>query len=743
MDILVNMTYNFEEINANPLDFIKKNKKKDIIQVLLLADEAFFNGDDALLTDDIYEIVKDYVRKKYPKDPYLQRIGADIDNKVTLPYYMGSQNKIKDSEEEITKYKNKYKGPYVVSDKLDGVSCMVVYEKTTTKVSTTLYTRGNGVEGQDITHLLEYIEGFPDIKSIKEDKLAVRGELIISKDNWEKLKKNGEKGANPRNTVSGAVNSKTLNKTLLNAIDFVAYTLVHPNLEKESQGSRDSQVSRGLLYLKAKGFKIVNNVVLDDINLNILSDILQKSRDNQYIIDGIVVSDASKNYNIVKGKNPEHSFAFKSIHTLEQVEVIVKEVEWNISKDKYMKPIVKFDEIKLDDVNIKQATGFNAGFIEKNVIGPGSRIIIIRSGNVIPHINAVLSPSASGKPSMPKGTLGVNYKWNNTHVDIIMIDDGANAGVNVGMNADYDNKNILYFMKTVGVDNMGPGNIKKIYDAGFYTIKQIINITKDELVKIEGFKDKSAENIVESLKKVNDVDCLVLMDASNMLGRGFSSKKIKTITDVYPDILINNAKSREKALKITVEELVKVDGIAKISAESFIENLPKYYTFYDNLELKCKGPTGPQGPQSPSQGNAANAPNSNIAGKTFIFSGFRNKDYEKTITDNGGKVTSSLSKNTTYLIVKNKGDGLGKITKANELGVTILDIPELEELFRDGSRDNVVKVSETEDEPVVNEVAMVVAAAVAINKCTLKKIQECAKVNKECNVKSGRCIKKK
>ena len=194
-------------------------------------------------------------------------------------------------------------------------------------------------------------------------------------------------------------------------IDFVAYTLVYPNLPN------------GLPELDKMKFNVVNNTVVDDINLAFLSKNLEDSRKNKYVIDGIVISDISKVYEIALGKNPEHSFAFKSIHTLEQVEVIVKEVEWNISKDKYMKPIVKFDEILLDDVKIKQATGFNAGYIEKNNIGPGSRIVIIRSGNVIPHIQSVLTTSANGKPSMP-GELDKDYKWNDTHVDIIKISEG-------------------------------------------------------------------------------------------------------------------------------------------------------------------------------------------------------------------------------------------------------------------------------------------------------------------------------
>ena len=665
------MNFDVEAINTDPQGFIKKNKKKDIIALLIAADEAFFNGTESLLKDDIYDIIKDYIRKKYPKDPYLKRVGADVDNKVLLPYYMGSQNKIKDSEEEITKYKKQFKGPYIISDKLDGVSCLIVYKRKEgvagikNNFDIKLYTRGNGTYGQDISHLLTYINGFPELSNIVGDYLAIRGELIISKDNWEKLRAQGENGANPRNTVSGAINSKTLNKKVLNAIDFVCYTLISPV---------DPKIKNGLEVIKKMKFLVVNHIIVNDINLDILSENLQKSRNNDYIIDGIVIADIGKHYDIEKDKNPTHSFAFKSIHTLEQVEVIVKEVEWNVSKDKYMKPIVKFDEIILDDVKIKQATGFNAGFIEKNVIGPGSRIIIIRSGNVIPHINSVLSKSANGKPSMP-GTEGVNYKWNDTHVDIIMIDDG-------NKNSQYDIKNIIYFMKTIEIDYMGPGNIEKIYNGGYDTINKIINIKKEELLKIDGFKDKSAENIIGALKKIKDVDCNVLMDASNIMGRGFGSKKIKSITDVHPEIIDNTKTGRNKALKLKVEELTKINGIAKISAELFIENLPKYYEFYDSLGFKCnKGALAMAAAANAAPENIKINININLKDKTFIFSGFRNKEYEKAIVDNGGKVTTAISKNTSYLVVKDKTDNTAKIIKARELGIKILNIEDFAALM--------------------------------------------------------------
>jgi DNA ligase (NAD+) len=643
-----NMNFNITEINNDPIGFIKKNKKKDIIEFLTKADDAFFNNDNDLIKDDVYDIIKDYIYKKYPKDKYFKRIGADVKNKVILPYYMGSQNKIKDSEEELTKYKAKYGGPYVVSDKLDGVSCLITYSKEDIKI----YTRGNGTEGQDITHLLEYINGIPKLKiadSGISNNIAVRGELIISKSNWDVLGVMGKQGANPRNTLSGAINSDILNKDILSKVDFVAYSLINPKM------------SNGFTMLQEKSFNVVNHKILNTFDLTILSNILQERRDiGNYVIDGIVVSDISKYYEIHKDKNPEHSFAFKSIHTLEQVEVIVTKVEWNVSKDMYMKPIVMFKEIELDNVKIKQATGFNGSFIEKNIIGPGSRIIIIRSGNVIPHILTVLTPSANGSPSMP-GTEGVDYKWNDTRVDIMMISKVGDK------NRDYDIKNLQYFMKTAEIEYMGPGNISKIYDAGFDDIKKIVNITEKELLAINGFKEKMVHNIINALSKIKEIDCLILMDASNIMGRGFSHKKIKLITDAYPCILSHDKKNRLLTSKINVEDLLKVEGIAETSAKLFLNNLPKFYEFYDNLGFKCKEKVN-----TAIVATSRAVINNNIAGKSFVFTGFRDKDLEAYITGMGGFIKTTISKNTNYLVVSDLNENSGKAITARSLGVPLI-----------------------------------------------------------------------
>jgi DNA 3'-phosphatase len=223
---------------------------------------------------------------------------------------------------------------------------------------------------------------------------------------------------------------------------------------------------------------------------------------------------------------------------------------------------------------------------------------------------------------------------------------------------------------------MGPGNISKIYDAGFDDIKKIINITKDDLLKVDGFKEKMATNIIKALAEIKKIDCLVLMDASNIMGRGFSYKKIKLITDTYPSILLHDKKNRKITSELTVSDLLGIDGIAEISAKLFLMNLPKFYDFYDNLGIVCKGAQEADGADGAADGaDDAKQPiiqNTNILGKSFVFTGFRDKVLEAYITGMGGFIKTAVSKNTDYLVVADLNDNSGKVEKAKELGVPII-----------------------------------------------------------------------
>lgn len=632
-------TITIDEIIHDPINTIKNLNKKQIVNLLEDFDTAFFNTGDTLVPDDIYDIVKSHLKQIDPKNPYFKRVGADEMHKVKLPFWMGSQDKIKDDEKELKKWLSKYKGNYVISEKLDGISCLIHYKDNDIKI----YTRGNGIEGQDISHIKTYITGF--IKDPITNELAVRGELIISRGNWEKIK---HLGSNARNVVAGAIHSKIINKEIMNKIEFVVYDVLFPR----------KTLSESLIFVKDLGFNVVKYITTDNITIDMLSNYLQQWRkDSLYDIDGIVIIH-NNIHEILSGKNPKYSFAFKSILTHDKAEVIVNEVVWNVSKDGYLKPIVKFNEVIINDVKIKQATGFNGSFIETNKIGPGSRIIIIRSGDVIPHIFKVLTPSANNKPSMPK----VNYKWNANHIDVIIENSEPNREQNI--------KTIMYFMKTLNVKNVAEGIITKLYDNGFDTLLKIINISVDDMLKIDGFKKTISEKIRKSLDEIKNASCYELMAGSNIFGRGFAIKKIKLILDKYPFIITD----KKKGLELTVDKLKEVEGIADISAKQFIDNLPKFYEFYESLGINCSKPQK----TSPS---AAKTSNNKFKDKKFVFTGFRNKDYEKLITDNKGIVLNTISKNVSYLIVKTLDDNSVKVKKAKELDIPILDKDNFEKIF--------------------------------------------------------------
>lgn len=619
----------------DPNNYLKTKNKKEIVSFLQDCDTAFFNTNKTILSDDMYDLVKNYLKKIDPKNPYFKRVGADEVTKVKLPYWMGSLDKIKDDEKAIDSWKKKYKGSAIVSDKLDGISCLFYKNDNDIKI----YTRGNGSEGQDISHLRNYIT-FP---IVTDKKFAIRGELIISRSNWEKIK---DSGSNARNIVAGAIHSKILNKTILGNIEFLAYDIMYPEMKIEDSFNYFTRNN-----IKCAYYKLLEE---SDINLQSLSKQLESRRmDSDYEVDGIVIYN-NKQHKLVNGKNPKYAFAFKSILTHEQAEVIVTDVEWNVSMHKYMKPIIKFNEVVISGVKIQKATGFNGKFINDNIIGPGSRIVIIRSGDVIPHVLKVLSVSSNGKPKMPEN----KYRWTDTQIDIILDEEGKNK--------DQDIKSYTYFMSKLDVGLVKESTIKKLYENGFDTLEKILKVKVEDLVSLEGFQVRSATKIVENFQKIKDSDCDLLLDASNILGRGFALKKIKLVSQKYP------LNKKTEILKLTVDDLLKIDGIGNVNAKQFVENIKKFYEFLDKIGYKCD--------KEEVKKEVVNV-KTVLKDKKFIFTGFRNKDWEKLITDSGGKIVTSVSKTVDYLVVKNKTDKSGKIDKANELGIKILDMGEFEKMI--------------------------------------------------------------
>lgn len=617
-------------------------KTSDIVKLLKKADEAYFNKSEIIMTDVEYDSLKDELKKKAPKNPYFKHVGYKPPEKlkVKLPYFLGSQDKIKyeDGTNELNTWISKYHKPleYVISEKLDGISCLITSDYNG---NIKIYTRGDGTYGIDITKIKDYIKTIP--KSIPSG-LAIRGELLLSKNNWEKVK---DYGANPRNLVSGVINSKTINTTILPYIDFVAYDLLSERIEN----------NEALKKISLLGFKVANHLLLrEDLKNDKLLDLLKRFKANSdYVIDGIVVTHNTP-HKIIEKKNPSYSFAFKSNTILDEIEVTVNDVEWNISKDKYLKPIVKFNPINLDGVVIKQATGFNADFIVKNKIGLGAIITIQRSGNVIPDIVSVLKPADNEEPIMPK----IAYKWNKTKIDIIADLDTKNR--------EHDISSFTFFMKSLNIKGVGEGIISKLYDNSYDTLPKLIHIKIDDVLKINGFKEKSAVNLIDALAEIKKRSCGEIMVASNLIGRGFGEKKLHLIMSKYPYICEN----RKKALELTENDIKDINGMGDVSAKQFIENLHKFYDFYDEIGMELKIE------------EKSKIVNDKFENKHFVFTGFRNKIFEEMIKNNGGFVDGTITKNTTYLIIKDKSKITEKVKKAEEKGIKVITEEEFEIMLK-------------------------------------------------------------
>ena len=615
------------------MSHLEKLTQKDLDQMIVVTNDAYYNN-TPLLTDNEYDIVKEYIAKKYPSDTIIQQVGAPVGkNKVKLPYEMWSMDKIKPDTNELPSWTAKYKGPYVLSCKLDGVSGLYTTEGKEPK----LYTRGDGKVGQDISHLLTVLK-LPTTKGI-----VVRGEFIIPKSVF--TSKYADTFANPRNLTSGIVNSKSVDAKAVD-IHFVTYECIVPQLKPSEQLSK----------LDKLGFEVVDYKVEKNITNELLSSYLVDERTNyKYEIDGIIVS-VDKIYPRISG-NPEHAFAFKMVLSDQKAEAKVVDVLWEPSKDGYLKPRVQIEPIQLGGVKITYATGYNAKFIEDNNIGIGAIIELVRSGDVIPKITSIIEPAQ--QPKMPTEA----YTWNDTHVDVLIDDIESNKTV--------QEKNLVVFFTEIDVDGLKAGNIKKLMDAGFDTIPKILAMTSSDFKTI-GFKT-TAEKYVSNIElRMKDVDLVTLMSASGLMGRGIGQRKIKPVLEAFPDIMTSSESSNSK-----IDKIKTVSGIEQKTAKTFVDNIPKFIAFVNECGLQSKLNYSVKKEEIESIKHLLN-------GKKIVMTKIRDKEIIEKLPLYGATLEDTMKKDVFALIVKSKDDETAKTKYAIEHNIPIMTPDEFISTFMKG-----------------------------------------------------------
>lgn len=596
-------------------------------------DDAYYNGDKPLISDQEYDRFVDEMKTRFPTQLHNQ-VGCSLresENRVRLPFYMGSLDKKKD-QKSIDTWRKKYSKPskYICMEKLDGVSLLIKYDGKDVK----LYTRGDGIEGADISYLKPHLSRFKEYEANLRvnDPVMIRGELIVSK---SEFKKYVEDYSNPRNMVSGIVNAKTLRKGT-ESIDFIAYQVV----------DTDIKCSEQLDMLYDLGFETPQYTVLNQLKEDDLKGVLTRFRESSYYcIDGIVICHDSK-YSTNTSGNPEHSFCFKMLG--ETVNTRVTRVRWTLTKTGLYKPTVEFEEVCIEDVKIKNATGFNAKYISDKSIGPGAIISITRSGGVIPYICDVVTQSI---PDMPPED---SYTWNDTGVDII------------AQNVDVDLKNkrhIIEFFKSLGYRNLGAATVEKIYDNGFNTLEKILSCKPDSFKNIQGLGIKSSAAIFKGIQdKKNTVHLHDFIAASGVLGAGIGAKRVSAILERHPDIF---TESKTHTREYYLDLIVKIPGFSHKIGSIIAENIPaaksavsKYTTFF-NFSKSCESRSVP------------NTTPTSTKMYRVVLSGFRSD----TIKDEG-VVTQGID----YVVVKDKTRSTTKTKKAKKLGIPVITLEEFLQL---------------------------------------------------------------
>ena len=614
--------YNFKTRGLTYLHTLSESQLSDIINH---ANKSYYNQTEAM-SDNEFDIIKGFIETYYPNNQTILQIGADPSNtshnKVMLPYTMPSMDKIKPDTSALDNWKQLYSGPYILSTKADGVSAIYTTESKHSK----LYTRGNGTVGQDISHMIPYLRLPTTTVGV-----TLRGELIIPKEIFQTKYKN--EFANPRNMVAGVVNKQTIDIAKYNDIRFIAYEVICPELKPSDQ----------FTFLDNINVEVVQSYLFTSVNNDELSGLLINLRENyEYEIDGIIITD--NNIYPRTSKNPKHSIAFKMVLSDQIADANVVDVLWSASKHGYLKPRIQIEPIIIGGVEIKYATAFNAAFIINNNIGVGSVVRLVRSGDVIPHIQEVIVRAS--QPKMPN----VPYIWTDTHVDILLENAATDQVV--------QEKAITAFFRKLEVEGLGAGNVTRIMSNGFNTLPKILHMSKDDFLTVDGFKDKLATKIHNNiLEALYEVSLPVLMAATNIFGRGMAERRITPILEQYSNVLTDNTSDEEKIQRISL-----MSGIGNIMATRFVSHIAEFLEFLQTagLEYKLLNNT------------ILSITDDILYKKRIVITGFRDKTLEDNIKERGGIIASDVSSKTFVVIVKDINETTGKADKARNLDIPLV-----------------------------------------------------------------------
>lgn len=652
-----------------------EKKIEELRKTLRYHSDRYYNDDAPEIEDYEYDMMMRELKKleeKYPEydapDSPTKKVGGVADNSFESVTHSVRMESLQDafSKDELREFSNRVEDTvsdvnYVVEPKIDGLSVSLEYRDG---VFLRGSTRGNGDVGEDVSGNLRVIHNIPLKLNKSIPYIEVRGEVYMPKKSFERVVDrqiiNGEKPfKNPRNAAAGSLRQKDSSVAASRGLDIFVFNI------QQIEGVELSSHKESLDFIKELGFNTIPTYKKVDNIEDAIAEIdrIGEARGSlEYDIDGAVIKVDDFSQRDILGstaKYPKWAIAFK--YPPEEKQTKLLDIEIAVGRTGVLTPTAILESVHLAGTTVSRATLHNQDFINEKGIAIGDVVTVRKAGDIIPEVLCVNEHNSNSVFKFPDVCPSCGEKVYRDE------DEAAIRCINPECPAQLL-RNLIHFCSrdAMDIEGLGPAIIETFVNEGMIAkTYDIYNLDFNKILSLEGFKETSANNIINSVNNSKNNDLSKLIFALGI--RHIGAKAGKLLADYFKDIdLVMNA---------SVDDILQIDGFGKIMAESVVE----FFSSDSTKELIAKLKEAGVNMKSTNV-----VEDTRFSGMTFVLTGtlptLKRAEASKIIESFGGKTSSSVSKKTTYVLA---GEEAGsKLDKANKLGVQVISEEEFKEMIK-------------------------------------------------------------
>ena len=652
-----------------------EKKIEELRKTLRYHSDRYYNDDAPEIEDYEYDMMMRELKEleeKYPEydapDSPTKKVGGVADNSFESVAHSVRMESLQDafSKDELREFSNRVEDTvsnvnYVVEPKIDGLSVSLEYRDG---VFLRGSTRGNGDVGEDVSGNLRVIHNIPLKLNKSIPYIEVRGEVYMPKKSFERVVDrqiiNGEKPfKNPRNAAAGSLRQKDSSVAASRGLDIFVFNI------QQIEGVELNSHKESLDFIKELGFNTIPTYKKVDNIEDAIAEIdrIGEARGSlEYDIDGAVIKVDDFSQRDILGstaKYPKWAIAFK--YPPEEKQTKLLDIEIAVGRTGVLTPTAILESVHLAGTTVSRATLHNQDFINEKGIAIGDVVTVRKAGDIIPEVLCVNEHNSNSVFKFPDVCPSCGEKVYRDE------DEAAIRCINPECPAQLL-RNLIHFCSrdAMDIEGLGPAIIETFVNEGMIAkTYDIYNLDFNKILSLEGFKETSANNIINSVNnsKSNDLSKLIFALGIRHIG----AKAGKLLADYFKDIdLVMNA---------SVDDILQIDGFGKIMAESVVE----FFSSDSTKELIAKLKEAGVNMKSTNV-----VEDTRFSGMTFVLTGtlptLKRAEASKIIESFGGKTSSSVSKKTTYVLA---GEEAGsKLDKANKLGIQVISEEEFKEMIK-------------------------------------------------------------